>query len=326
MLKQLEEILLSNSNGTGADSGGFSFYMVKRRKFLNFLVFPRQGAEPGYFIKTVRFKRDNSLIEREFTGAKKFNDLLKGNEILHTPYPFDLVCVDSRKVFFTKYITYRELSKGLLDFPDTLKRITKIINLLGESSIERLDNNGMEAVGGELESGLLQLKIGYGGADEILAALDLKSLVKEIGRVVMVHLDMGLNNVLVTKEGKYYVCDWEFYQDRGLPLYDILYFIVHFFGCYHQGHCSDFATSSDTFGVITYCFCDKNETSDMVVGTISAYCEKFGIDITLYPRVLLYILMRVENLVIEGRWAQKKGYFGSMAKAVLMNINKFRFE
>lgn len=335
MLDRLETILLSNWDGYNLPAPRpkkLSFVLSKRRKNLRFLAFRKGCRKPILFIKTARFKTENFLIRQEYEGASTFADSLKHNESIFQPRLVELMEINQRLIFCTEFVSGTELSTDIRDFPYTLSLLTDIIIDLGMSTKQEVNRHGENndlALNIQREMDYYVSTVMPEDEDlkeKIENAMDMETLKKDLTITVLEHGDIGINNIVVSKDRKMHINDWEFSQAHGLPLYDLLYTVFHFFWYYHKEHCRACSSPEDRYGILTNCFIEKNRHSDLILEKIARYCEALKINMAIYPRVLLYIFIKLQNLVSRGVWAEKQYTFAEEVDAIVRNFKKFRYE
>jgi aminoglycoside phosphotransferase (APT) family kinase protein len=111
----------------------------------------------------------------------------------------------------------------------------------------------------------------------------IKACVPDGGKIgiprVVQHGDFQPDNILYREDGTFTVLDWEYSLESGLPLIDLLNFLV-FGAAYAKRRRAARTSSRGTVDAKTFeeCFYRQNATSLSIGRAVKTYCDSLGID------------------------------------------------
>lgn len=93
---------------------------------------------------------------------------------------------------------------------------------------------------------------------------------------VFQHGDPGTWNMLVSREGKLIVIDWEAGEPEGVPLWDMFYFMRSF-----GNWCARREGVRDTLKAFTKNFIEPSEVGALLIESVEEYCRRIGLERSL---------------------------------------------
>jgi len=145
----------------------------------------------------------------------------------------------------------------------------------------------------------------------------LRSTVEQLpaGRVpvVLQHGDFSRQNILVSGAGaavRIGVIDWTFCRRDGLPLHDLVFFLVTY--CLQARRQSDPGTLDALF---EHAFLDDTGYSRLAREAVVSYCRELGIDLGLVKT--LFVLCLIEQALLEYRQAVRALRSGTLPRFTL---------
>lgn len=105
--------------------------------------------------------------------------------------------------------------------------------------------------------------------------------------LVFQHGDAGTWNMLVSAEGKVIVIDWEAGEPRGMPLWDMFYFMRSF-----GNWCARAKGVRDPLTSFRKNFCEPSDIGAVLLQTVSQYCAALGLERRLVSPLLLTCWMQ----------------------------------
>ena len=274
------------------------------------------------FIKTTRSSKDNRIIVSEYESLCLAEEAFGGKIPGIIPAIHDCVDIDGRKFLVADFINGGKLEPSLDGFPVHLELACDRLIDIGIASRKKVAEGKCLAdlVQNELntyQSGRPEHGSGETGAT-IRQLIDAERMGQTLDLAVLQHGDFGLNNLLVLDDGSICVTDWEFSTRYGLPLYDLLFFVIHYFFYYLREPSKSFADEKDCSGVLSFCFGSRSSVRPIISNAISRYCQEMNIEKSIVPAMLLYILIKIENYCRQGLWGEvEQGEWMKMAEALI---------
>ncbi|MGH2698639.1 MAG: phosphotransferase family protein [Actinomycetota bacterium] len=198
-----------------------------QKKVLLFL-FEGEAESPRYVVKMTRHHAYNERLENEWRALMLLNDKLM-RERLTVPQPAFFGVHNSVAVLGQTAITgtpFRRVSTGAADCPHALALLDGLVEL-GATTTRRPDDSAK--VVADLDGLLQQFFRIYQPPsrqrDFLTKQLDVIRYEGTGLTPVFAHGDAGTWNVLVTTEGGVALLDWEAFDDIGMPLWDLFYFM-----------------------------------------------------------------------------------------------------
>lgn len=290
-----------------------------QKKVLVFL-FEDDAESPRYVVKMTRHPGYNERLENEWRALT----LLRGkltHERCKVPQPAFFGIHNAVAVLGQTAVTgapFRRISKGAADCPHALALLEGLVEL-GATTIRRAADDSPKAIG-ELDDLLEQFCLIYrppSWQEEFLTKqLD---VVRDEGAelpLVFAHGDAGTWNVLVTPDGEVAILDWEAFDDQGMPLWDLFYFM--------RSYMVLASRSSGTHDALKafnrYCL-DDSDLGRLLAAVTDRYCEATGLSRKLVEP--LFYLCWVHRAIKESkRLAPKKLARAHYAKLVRLCIER----
>lgn len=242
------------------------------RKVL-FFLFDGAGSSPRYIVKLTRGARFNERLENEYQALSILRERgIDDEETLPQPvflgHHAGLAIVGETVVEGTPL---RQVSKGTIDCPYAQAAIERLI-ALGEAAVQTVP-------AGELADGLDQLldrfvEIYRITSDEQAFLRHQIAVVRDSGSVpaVFQHGDPGPWNMLVTPSGHIGLLDWEAAEPRGVPLWDVLYFLrSHALGVARRRGVRNRLKAFSQY------FDTSSPFHRLMADTIAHYCRRIGL-------------------------------------------------
>lgn len=339
MLNRLENYILSNwkTYGMSLDKPGRLFFLLMKRgkKKIWFLIFRENDRKPFLFAKTTRFAIDDYVLKRELENFSGFKTVIGNEGNFLVPDVFDCIDIKGHTAYVSNFIEGRKLDTNLKHFPDNLTFVAEHIINMGRiteknvDSFEKENNFLVSMIKDEVNVFLNYKQLSHSEQDDLRAGIekifDYDELEKKLTKTVFEHVDVGINNIMVTDNGKFFLFDWEYSKGYGIPLYDLLFFVFHYFWYYQSDHAAKYTKKTDTHGILSCCFFEINQYSDLILEQLYRYCDAIECDIKLYPEILLYIFIRLENFSRKKIWHEEEGTFSILVRDLIENYSLFRF-
>lgn len=270
-------------DGFGAGLAAPSDYAS--RKALIFL-FPGDAAAPRYVVKLTREPALNHRLENEWRGLVALRDAGIGDEAtVPRPafggHPAGLAVVAQTAI---AGVPLRELTTGRADCV-LARRAVGWLEDLGTATADTDVATAADA-GDALRRLHARFEDVYRlppAQSELLAAqVDAVAGSRSPFPVVLQHGDPGVWNLLVTADGRPAFLDWEATETRGMPLWDVFYFLRSFSVLVgrRQG-------TRDALDAIAAQYLDGGPLAALMAGTVERSCARTGVEPGLALPLLL---------------------------------------
>jgi hypothetical protein len=216
-------------DGFGAGLAAPSDYAS--RKALLFL-FAGGAAEPRYVVKLTREPALNHRLENEWRGLVALRDAGIGDEATvprpaFSGHPAGLAVVAQTAI---AGVPLRDLTTGRADCPSALRAVGWLEDLAAATA-DTTAATAADAGGAlrRLHERFAEIYPLPPAQAELLAAqVEAVAGSRSPFPVVLQHGDPGVWNLLVTADGRPAFLDWEATETRGMPLWDLLYYLRSF--------------------------------------------------------------------------------------------------
>lgn len=242
------------------------------RKVL-FFLFDREKRHPKYIVKLIRDSALNLRVANEYRALTKLSRMrFIDQETLPQPaffgYHGDLAIVGETVV---EGISFRKRTSYSAACPYGQAAVDWLIEL-GEASAQVDQGNSQHAIT-VLKELLDRFSEVYQPNPEYYSFLvdQIESIVKIDDNLptVFQHGDPGTWNLLVTKKGKVAFLDWEAAEPKGMPLWDLFYFLRS----YAVGSARTHGIRNNLNG-FTNQFLEDSPLSFWILDAIQRYCER----------------------------------------------------
>jgi hypothetical protein len=204
---------------------------------VSFLVWTTPSKDPTYYLKLPRGLSNNNLLSKEFQNLLELQKIVKDNVFLEcVPRPIYNGVVNGYSILLTSVVigrplyidfqdplftskqtlrSYIDLSlQWLLDFQTAMFRRIDSTPYLVEQWFDQPVTKFLEIVGNEYQA----------FAHALLG--ELKKFFR--GKVILAsaHCDYSPYNIILVRENKIGVIDWESYHSCTIPLFDFFHFFV----------------------------------------------------------------------------------------------------
>lgn len=281
---QPPEYLVAIAEKSGVDLSGLQCGLSARGKFNAnkniFYLFNRDGKKAKAVIKMTRAPEFNARLENEYRvlfilQEKGFVDPATFPEPLFFGYHAQLAVLGQKAVHGEPF---RSRTKATVDCPIAHDAINWIVKLGTASS------NQSAATAAQAGEALMQL---FRRFAEIypLAKFEADFLAAQIATIsdfsgkfplVFQHGDPGTWNMLVSAEGRVIVIDWEAGEPKGMPLWDLFYF-MRTYGSW----VSRVQGSKDPLENFTRNFLEPSALHALLAETTRRYCAGAGLAVDL---------------------------------------------
>lgn len=299
-MDQLRQALLENWNDfmpATVRPRTLYFLQRKRRERVLWYVFSESSDEPLLFAKMMRFRDRNALLAEELArsdavgrvlvdcqtfqvipAGKPF--LIDGRFILARPFRQGAM-MDSRRRVFAR--NWEAVTKAVLEIQERTRvsREATVAAVRGEYA------KYLELTGSRGENGTLE------------RLFDRSQLESLLPWGAMAHCDLGCNNIICQKD-RLGILDWEYSAFAQPPLYDIVYFPVHWSYYCQETYVRRWASPDDPTGVINYCFAGRHAFGRTVKARLSELHLQLGLTRDLTFFLLIYSCIRQLNLSLSG--------------------------
>jgi hypothetical protein len=255
------------------------------RKALVFL-FSGDAAEPRYVVKLTREPALNHRLENEWRGLVALRDAGIGDEATvprpaFSGHPAGLAVVAQTAI---AGVPLREVTTGGADCA-LARRAVGWLEDLGTATADTEVATAADAGGAlrRLHERFAEIYRLPPAQSELLAAqVEAVASSRSPFPVVLQHGDPGVWNLLVTADGRPAFLDWEATETRGMPLWDLLYFLRSFSVLVgrRQG-------MRDALGAFAAQYLDGGPLGAVMAGTVERTCGRTGLE----PELALPLLL-----------------------------------
>lgn len=274
----------------GLDGGSFRWGLIARglyrsRKVI-FFLFDQQANTPKIVVKMTRGSEFNYRLENEFLGLTVLKEKGVGDaEVLPQPVFLEhhggLVLMGQTVIEGTPF---QKQTNKTADCPYANIALNWLIDL----SVKTADP--LAATPQQVARGLNDLYMQFASiyklSHEERTFLERQLLTLQTGNVplptVFQHGDPGTWNVLITQTGRPAFLDWEASEPKGMPLWDLIYFL--------RSYCVGAARAQgvmDGLAGFEQQFLQTSPLSDLVIKTFERYCEAIDLP-RIYWEPLFY--------------------------------------
>lgn len=274
----LPRYLLFGAKQCGIDIGQWEWAFVAKGDYpsqkLLFYLFPETMQKPSIVVKMVRDSQYNERLEREYRGLNHLGNL----EFVHRhTVPQVMFQGYHRDLFFIgESVLEGQPFENKTSFDAQCDYANFVVQwLLDLGLITRTYANGVEvaALLIPLYERFIEIYAPNVSQQRFLRQqLDQLSQAHNIPMVLR-HGDPGLQNLLITPDDTVAFLDWENAELKGLPLWDVFYFLSAY--CIKAGQVGANFSSLDAY---KHFFLNKSSIQSLVLDAINRYSEAIGLD------------------------------------------------
>jgi hypothetical protein len=278
---QPPQYLVSLGRKAGVDLTGLRSGLSARGKYnankTIIYLFDDDSKEPKLVVKITRAAEFNYRLENEYRALsllreKGFVDRRTFPELAFFGRHANLAILGEQAV---RGVPFRSRTKATVNCPLARKVIDWIVDL-GIASSERSAVSGVE-VGQALMKLLQKFDEIYkvSGSEYEFLHTQIMSIGKTDGYFPLVfqHGDPGTHNILVSRQAKITVLDWEAAETQGMPLWDLFYFMRTY-----GNWISRKAGITDQLRSFGRHFLESSEFKTLLSETITRYRKGIGLD------------------------------------------------
>jgi hypothetical protein len=318
MIAALRQSLLENWSAINPQQRRpetLSFIQRKRRERVLWYVFEPGRDSPSIFVKMMRFRDRDHILRDEHRVASRLIPLLSECRTF-TPVPSgSLLTVDGRSLLARSYFLEPTMSSTPSRFFENWKTLTKVA-----LEIQRRTRDSKENACYRVRDEYKRFRkapptiVNLEPLDRLFEENSLSQLVPWGG---LAHADLGCNNILIGHDGRYRILDWEYAAPAQPPLYDSVYFVVHWAYYFQESLVKRHATECDPTGVITYCLSERTSFGRRVRRSLCALYDEQALPKESLRFTLAYCCVRQLNLISAGTgYDNDKQFFSSLLQSV----------
>lgn len=239
-----------------------------------FYLFPDAEDTPDAVVKLVRHARFNGRLENEFRALRRLHELspeLRRHvpQALFLGHPGNLAAVGESMVQGRPFTHHTDGSSGCPFAQQAVQWLTDVAYATAQPVAPARVAEALAELLSQFQS-IYHLESG-----------ELGFLQEQISRiaasprafpVVAQHGDPGPWNLFVRPEGDVVFLDWEGAEERGMPLWDLFYFLRSYV---LLGRVRGLQSRLETF---SHTFLQESPLSSWVLGKVDGYCERLGLD------------------------------------------------
>lgn len=197
--------------------------------------------------------------------------------------------LDSVPVLFEAPIEGRRIS--LYNLQHNLKVLNWLLDFQSKTQSGFLDFPALESKFKPLNKFLSSLNLNEDTKSAIRSKID--SLLSDLRDYEVPqtaeHGDFYIGNIIIGKDGKVYVIDWEFYQEKGDALFDFIFFIL-----------SNCASGSSVKTSLKDNLADNGKYSDILFSLLSKFSNAKNLPEDLVLQSIPYVILRCIQNTLNG--------------------------